>query len=183
MAKRGRPSLGKTVSIRVPEDIYLLITWIAAAERRSAVRVMEDNMWMPLSQRYLKLLGTIKKLKEVEDQQAGVEGRKPLPLPNGVLAFNPDLKKMIPLHILDLEKYPPAIIGGKPLLGWRIHDSFDVELSQDIADLASLYRANDLPASSSAGEQSQKEPDVAEKVIERAKELLEHSKKKPKKKA
>lgn len=81
MAQRGRQKIGKTVAIRVPVELHQMITWVADAERRSAVRVVEELIHGPLTDKYRSLMDTIKKLKEIEDERAKIDNREPFPMP------------------------------------------------------------------------------------------------------
>jgi phosphoribosylformylglycinamidine (FGAM) synthase PurS component len=81
MAKRGRPKTGKTVSVRIPEEIHLMVAWIADARRTSVTKVLERLLVDPVVHHYILSLDTIKQLKAIEDTRARIDGREPIPLP------------------------------------------------------------------------------------------------------
>jgi hypothetical protein len=82
MAKRGRPSKGGTTVIGVPRNIYLLLAWVAACERKSVADLVASVARTPLAERYKKLLPDIKKRKAAADKLAEIDGKEPLPLPD-----------------------------------------------------------------------------------------------------
>ena len=135
MAKRGRPAVGKTVGVRVPESLYLLVTWIADAQRKSSVRALEAMLWPVATQTYLGLLDTIKKLKEIEDLQASLEGRAPIPLPSDVLVpvLRDGKEVMVPAHEVDTTTTPFRKSAGKFLVSYQ-ERGYEPGLFDDFTD-------------------------------------------------
>lgn len=82
MAKRrGRPKVGPTVSIRVPEEFYATALWVAYAEGMSMVRYMERVILPILQKEYAANRSVIERGQERERADAAASGRPIAPMP------------------------------------------------------------------------------------------------------